>query len=145
MIKLKDIGSFEELPEIAMHIYQGNVPALQDAIAAGWDIEKGIVLSKYTTISPLDLALVSEKLEVVKLLVEHGVNLNVKNKPAFLKAVRYGKEELVRYVAAQGAKLDMVNQVRSGAYSEAYYGNKEHPAHSRAGTRYKTAWRRCIA
>lgn len=52
MIKLKDIGRFEELPEIAMHIYQGNVPALQDAIAAGWDIEKGIVLSKFTTISP---------------------------------------------------------------------------------------------
>ncbi|WP_409176406.1 ankyrin repeat domain-containing protein [Brevibacillus fortis] len=125
MITLKDIGRFEELPEIAMHIYQGNVPALQDAIAAGWDIEEGIVLSKYTTISPLDLAILSEKLEVVKLLVEHGVNLNVKNNPAFLMAVRYCKEELVRYVVAQGAKLDMLNQVRSGAYSEAYYGNKE--------------------
>lgn len=51
MIVLKDIGKFEELPEIAMHIYQGNIPALQEAITAGWDIEEGIVLSRYTTLS----------------------------------------------------------------------------------------------
>lgn len=58
MIVLKDIGKFEELPEIAMHIYHGNIPALHAAITAGWDIEEGIVLSKRTTLSPLDLALV---------------------------------------------------------------------------------------
>lgn len=123
MIVLKDIGRFEELPEIAMHIYKENIPALQAAIAAGWDIEEGIILSKYTTLSPLDLALISERLNVVKLLVEHGVNLNVKHNPAFLRAVRYCKEDIVRYIAAQGAKLDKLNQTGSGAYSQAYYGN----------------------
>lgn len=35
--------------EIAMRIYKGNIPALQAAIAAGWDIEDGIVIKKYTT------------------------------------------------------------------------------------------------
>lgn len=124
MIVLKDIGRFEELPEIGMHIYKGNIQALQAAIAAGWDIEEGIVLSKYTTLSPLDLALISQRLDVVKLLVEHGVNLNVHHNPAFLRAVRYCKENIVRYIAAQGAKMDMLNRVGSGAYSEAYYGNK---------------------
>lgn len=125
MIVLKDIGKFKELPEIAMHIYQGDIPALQAVLAAGWDIEEGIVLSKYSTLSPLDLALVSQRADVVKLLVEHGANLNVKQNPAFLRAVRYCKEDLVRYIAAQGAKLDMVNQVGSGAYSQAYFGNKK--------------------
>lgn len=125
MMVLKDIGKFKELPEIAMHIYQGDIPALQAALAAGWDIEEGIVLSKYTTLSPLDLALVAQRADVVKLLVEHGANLNVKQNPAFLRAVRYCKEDLIRYIAAQGAKLDMLNQVRSGAYSQAYYGNKK--------------------
>jgi len=124
MIVLKDIGKFEKLPEIGMYIYEGNIPALQAAIAAGWDIEEGIELSKYTTLSPLDLALVSQKMDVVKLLVEHGANLNAHHHPAFLGAVRYCKADIVRYIAAQGAKLDKLNQTGSGAYSQAYYGNK---------------------
>ncbi|MBU5211436.1 ankyrin repeat domain-containing protein [Heyndrickxia oleronia] len=124
MIVLKDIGKFEELPEIAMHIYHGNIPALHAAIIAGWDIEEGIVLSKRTTLSPLDLALVLQRREVVELLVEHGVNLNAHHNPAFLRAVRYCKEDIVRYIAAQGAKLDKLNQTGLGAYSQAYYGNK---------------------
>ncbi|MEK3946119.1 hypothetical protein BSK62_04680 [Paenibacillus odorifer] len=124
MIRLKDIGKFEELPQMAMHIYNGNIPELEAAIRAGWDIEEGIVLSQYTTLTPLALALISERMDVIKLLVQHGVNLNVKNNPAFLFAVRYCKEDIVRYIAAQGAKLDKLNQVKSGAYSQAYYGNK---------------------
>lgn len=125
MIVLKDIGRFEELPEIAMHIYKGNIPALEAAIAAGWDMEEGIVLSKHITLSPLDLALVSQQMEVVKLLVEHGVNLNVHHTPAFLRAVRYCGEDIVRYIAAQGAEMDKLNRTGSGAYSQAYYGNKK--------------------
>lgn len=125
MIVLKDIGRFQELPEIAMHIYRGNIPALDAAIAAGWDIEEGIELSKHIALSPLDLALVSQQMEVVKLLVKHGVNLNVHHNPAFLRAVRYCGEDIVRYIAAQGAEMDKLNQTGSGAYSQAYYGNKK--------------------
>lgn len=124
MINLKDIGKFEDLPEIAMHIYKGNIPALQAAITAGWNIEAGIILSKHNTLSPLDLALILQQMDVVKLLVAHGVNLNVNHNPAFLRAVRYCKEDIIRYIAAQGAKLDKLNQIGSGAYSQAYYGNK---------------------
>ncbi len=124
MIVLKDIGRFAELPEIAMDIVQGNLPALHTAIAAGWDMEKEIVLSKHTALSPLDLALISGQAEVVKLLVEHGVNLNVPRNPAFLRAVRYCGAEMVRYLHAHGAKPDKLNQTGSGAYTQAYYGNK---------------------
>lgn len=124
IIILKDIGRFKELPEIAMHIYKGNVPALHAAMEAGWDIEEGIILSKHITLSPLDLALVSQRMEVIKLLVEHGVNLNDHHNPAFLRAVRYCKEHIVRYVVAQGAEMDKLNHTGSGAYSQAYYGNK---------------------
>jgi ankyrin repeat protein len=125
MIQLKDIGKFETLPELAMHIHSGNVSALTGALESGWDIEQGIVLSKYTTLSPLELALISEQFEVVKLLVQHGVHLNVKNNPSFLIAVRYCREDIVRYVVAHGAKMDALNQVKSGAYDQAYYGNKK--------------------
>ncbi|MEK5319371.1 ankyrin repeat domain-containing protein [Paenibacillus sp. FSL L8-0644] len=124
MIKLKDVGNFKVLPEIAMHIVQGNIPALRQALTEGWDIEQGIVLSKYTTLSPLDITLITGQMEVLKLLVDEGVQLNVKDNPAFLTAVRYGTEEIVRYVVAHGAKLDGKNHVKSGAYEQAYYGNK---------------------
>lgn len=125
MIVLKDIGRFKELPEIAMQIYNEDLPALRAAIEAGWDIEAGIVLSKTTTLSPLDLALVTQRKKVVQLLVEHGVNLNVPQNPAFLRAVRYCGEDIVRYVVEQGAEMDKVNRVGSDAYSEAYCGNKK--------------------
>ncbi|MFC3749767.1 ankyrin repeat domain-containing protein [Paenibacillus sp. GCM10012306] len=125
MIVLKDIGRFEELPERAMHIYEGNIPALQAALASGWNIEESIVLSKHITVSPLDLALISQQKEVVKLLVEHGANLNVHHNPSFLRAVRYCKEDAVRYLVTQGAKMDKLNRTGAGAYSQAYYGNKK--------------------
>ena len=125
MITLKGIGKFNDLPEIAMHIYNSNIPALQVAIEEGWDIEADIKLSKHISLSPLDLALISQRLNVVKLLVEHDVNLNVKNNPAFLQAVRYCKEDIIRYIVAHGARLEMLNQVGSGAYSQSYYGNKK--------------------
>lgn len=124
MINLKNIGKFHELPEMAMHIYNGNVPALLLAIEKGWNIEEDIILSQHISLSPLDLSLRLQRLNVIRMLVEHGVNLNVKSNPAFLVAVRYCKEDVVRYIVKHGAKLDLLNQVGSGAYSQAYYGNK---------------------
>ncbi|WP_374017639.1 ankyrin repeat domain-containing protein [Paenibacillus thiaminolyticus] len=124
MIQLKDIGRFETLPDRAMQIVEGHVPALREAIAQGWDIEEEITLSKYTSLRPLHIAILAEQLPVVKLLIEHGANLNDKHDPAFLVAVRYCSEETVRYVAAHGAKLDALNRVKSNAYDQAYYGNK---------------------
>ena len=74
MIKLKDIGTFPAMPEIAMHIYSSNIAALQAAKVNGWDIEEEIILSKHISLSPLDLALIAEKLDVVKLLIDYHVN-----------------------------------------------------------------------
>lgn len=42
MIKLQDIGTFQELPELAMHIYTGNITALQAA-----RIKAGILKKRY--------------------------------------------------------------------------------------------------
>lgn len=77
MIKLQGIGTFPELPELAMYIYTGNVNALQVMRDKGWNIEEKICLNQHTSLSPLDLALITQRFDVVKLLVEDGVNLNV--------------------------------------------------------------------
>ncbi|MBP1989360.1 ankyrin repeat domain-containing protein [Paenibacillus eucommiae] len=125
MIKLKDIGNFGSLPEIAMQIYEGNIPALNKALANGWNIEESIELSKHTKLSPLDISLITGQQEVLKLLVEQGANLNTPNNPAILTAVRYCGEQIVRYVHTHGANLHVLNHLKSGAYEQAYYGNKK--------------------
>jgi ankyrin repeat protein len=112
------------LPDHAKAIYEGDTDAVEEFIKQGMDLEVEIILSKYIALTPLDLALICNQPEVVKLLVEHGVNLNVKNNPAILKAVRYCGEEIVRYLYQHGAKLNGLNRLKSSAYDEAYYGNK---------------------
>ncbi|WP_339166214.1 ankyrin repeat domain-containing protein [Paenibacillus sp. FSL R5-0341] len=125
MFKIGNQGSFETLPDHARAIYEGDTVAVEQFIKQGMDLEEEITLSKYIALTPLDLALICNQPEVVKLLVKHGVNLNVKNNPAILKAVRYCGEETVRYLYQQGAKLNGLNRVKSSAYDEAYYGNKK--------------------
>lgn len=112
MINLKDIGKFEDLPEIAMHIYKGNIPALQAAITAGWDIEAGIILSKHTTLIPLDLALILQQMDVVKLLVAHGVNLNVNHNPAFCEQFAIARK--ISFATLQRKEPSWTNSIKSG-------------------------------
>ncbi|MFS0855039.1 ankyrin repeat domain-containing protein [Paenibacillus taichungensis] len=125
MFKIGNQGTFETLPDHAMAIYKGDVIAVEEFIKQGIDLEKEITLSKYIALTPLDIALITNQQAVVKLLVDNGVNLNVKDNPAILKAVRYGGEEIIRYLHQKGAKLNGLSKVKSNAYDEAYYGNKK--------------------
>jgi len=124
MVKLKDIGNFNSVPQIVNDIIKGNTKALDEHLSGGWDIEKGIKIGEYTTLSPLDLALIMESFNSVKWLVEKGVNLNVKGNPSFLLAVRYCDEAVIRYLVEQGAKVNCVNEVKTEAFSQALYGKK---------------------
>lgn len=124
MIIIKDIGKYESLPQIANDIINSDISQLNHHLKEGWDIEKPIQLSKNSNLSPLDLALIMEAFQSVKWLIENNVNLNVKDNPSFLRAVRYCDEEIVRYVVAHGAKVNVVNRLKSEAYSQALYGNR---------------------
>lgn len=124
MIKIKDIGNFESVPQIVNDIIKGNTKALDEHLSGGWDIEKSIKIGKYTTLSPLDIALIMESFNSVKWLVEKGVNLNVKGNPSFLLAVRYCDEAVIRYLVENGAKVNCVNEVKTEAFSQALYGKK---------------------
>ena len=122
MIKLKDIGSFKSIPEILDDIIKENISKLDEHLAKAWDINKNISISKYTDLSPLDCALIMEAFESVKWLVEHGANLNTKDRPSFLTAVRYCDEKIIQYLVSYGAKVNLTNNVKSDAFMEAIYG-----------------------
>ena len=122
MVRLKDIGEFETIPEILNDILTESIPKLEEHLLKGWDIEKNISIGKYTDLSPLDCALIIEAFESVKWLVEHGVNLNKKDNPSFLTAVRYCDEKIIQYIVSNGAKVNLTNNVKSDAFMEAIYG-----------------------
>ncbi len=124
MIKLKDIGSFKSIPEILDDIIKENISKLDEHLAKDWDINKNISISKYTDLSPLDCALIMEAFESVKWLVEHGANLNTKDRPSFLTAVRYCDEKIIQYLVSYGAKVNLTNNVKSDAFMEAIYGKQ---------------------
>ena len=98
MIQIKDLGTFESVPHIVTDIVKGNIVALENALAEGWDIHKPIQLDNYSEYAPLELALVMNCLPSVQWLVEHGADLNEEENPSFLLAVRYGTKEIIEYV-----------------------------------------------
>ena len=122
MIKLKDIGDFETIPEIINDIINENISKLDEHLAKGWDIDKIISISEYTDLSPLDCTLIQGCFKSVKWLVEHGVNLNKKDNPSFLTAVRYCDEKIIQYLVSHGAKVNVTNNVKSDVFMEAIYG-----------------------
>ena len=122
MIKLKNIGDFEAIPEILNDIINENIPMLDEHLLKGWDIEKNITIDEYTDLSPLDCALIEGCFKSIKWLVEHGVNLNTKDNPSFLTAVRYCDETIIQYIVSHGAKVNVTNNVKSEAFMEAIYG-----------------------
>ena len=122
MIRLKDIGEFESISEILNDILTENILKLEEHLLKGWDIEKNISIDKYIDLSPLDCALIIEAFESVKWLVEHRVNLNKKDNPSFLTAVRYCDEKIIQYLVSHGAKVNVTNNVKSEAFMEAIYG-----------------------
>ena len=90
MLQLKELGTFEAVPEIVIDIVKGNIKALENALIDGWDIHKPIQLDNYSEYSPLELALVINCLPSVQWLVEHGVDLSVLVIKIFLGVVGFG-------------------------------------------------------
>ena len=60
MIHLKDLGSFESVPDLVTDIINGNITALESALNSGWDIAEPVQIGKYSKYSPLQLALVMD-------------------------------------------------------------------------------------
>ena len=124
MITIGNIGRFESIPQILNDVLNENISALEEHLLNGWKLNKAIRVGKYTELSPLDFALIMEKFQSIKWLTEKGANLNAKEHPSFLLAVRYCNEEVIRFLVSHGAKIDVMNNVGSEAFLEAYYGKR---------------------
>lgn len=125
MLKMKDLGNFNKVPQIVTDIVEGNTVALDTYLSEGWNIEKKIKIGEYFDETPLVIALVMEAFPSVKWLVEHGGNLNHKEDPAFCVAVRYCGEEIIRWLVAHGAKVSISRGIFGNAYVQALFGGRK--------------------
>ena len=51
MIHLKDLGTFEFVPDLVTAIINGNITALESALQGGWDIDEPIQIGKRIQVS----------------------------------------------------------------------------------------------
>ena len=56
MIQLKDLGTFESVPHIVTDIVTGNIRALENALANGWDINIPIEIGEYSEHTPFRIS-----------------------------------------------------------------------------------------
>ena len=124
MIQLKDLGTFESVPHIVTDIVTGNISALENALANGWNINQPIEIGEYSEHTPLELALVMCCLPSIQWLVENGAELNDEENPSFLLAVRYCNKEIIDYVVAHGANVHALNRVKVDVFQAALYGKQ---------------------
>lgn len=129
MIKIADLGSFEQVPPVVEALLAGDADALDAFLSSGWDIEAPLSLSKHIQERPLVLALCVNARASVRWLVEHGASLNQADEPAFPIAARYTDPAMMRYLVQQGADVHAERKVGGDAYMQALYGGKtEHLA-----------------
>ena len=115
-IKIKNIGKFTTVPQIALDIVNGNIMAIKTAFDKGWDINERI---KTVCRTPLELALTTEQFILAKWFVLHGADLNDKRSPSFLTAVRYCDEEVLRFLVHNGVNVHVVKNYIMDAFEVA--------------------------
>ena len=114
-IEIRNLGRFTTVPQVALDISLGNIESLESAFDHELDINGKI---KIVCKTPLDLALITEQFGCVKWLVSHGADLNAKGNPSFLTAIGYGNEEVIRYLAENGADINATNTFNAEAYEQ---------------------------
>ena len=113
MITIENIGRFETIPQILNDVLNENISALEEHLLKEWKLNKEIRVGKYTELSPLDFALIMRKFQFIKWLTEKGANLNAKEHPSFLLAVRYCNEEVIRFLTTRSEERRVGKECRS--------------------------------
>lgn len=99
--------------DISQDIIIGDLDVLQREFNKGWNINEPLWKyakeGEYTL--PLMLAIQHNNMKSVVFLVEHGAVLDTDPDHAFIYAMRYADEEIIRYVVNSGAKVKVYSRI----------------------------------
>ncbi|MDF2803810.1 MAG: hypothetical protein K0S61_3713 [Anaerocolumna sp.] len=103
MKKKEDLWQYD----VSEDVITGNTDHLLRELNAGWNINEPLL--KFAVqgcyMLPLMFAIQSNSMVSVKFLVEHGAMLDADPDHAFIYAMRYADEEIIRYVVKKGAQV----------------------------------------
>ncbi|WOO38734.1 ankyrin repeat domain-containing protein [Anaerocolumna sp. AGMB13020] len=103
MKKIEDLWNYD----VSEDIINGEIDHLRREIIKGWDVNEPLsiyaIQGKYML--PLMLAIKNNNLKSIQFLVEQGANLDIDPDHAFIFAMRYADEEVIRYLVNKGAKV----------------------------------------
>jgi uncharacterized protein len=104
-----------------------NIPALEQAIASGWHIDRHIRLSATSSIPAINIALSRNKPKLLDFLLDRGADIHFTLFNPLIWAIQDGCPlELIDRLIARGARLDAISHVGVGAYQAALYGKHLH-------------------
>lgn len=89
------------------------------------DFNSPFKVSEYTTITPLELALVENKTNVVKWLISKGVDLNTAGSPSIVTAAANSDLSIIELLLEKGADINALDNVGKGAPKAALYAKRQ--------------------
>ena len=78
MYKIGYMGTFEVVPKVVENIINSDIDNLEKEYKNGWDIDQKIVLSEYTDITPIEIAIQCNNEQAIRWLLEKGANVRAK-------------------------------------------------------------------
>lgn len=106
--------------EIVRSLLEEDIPALERALAAGWDIDRPMPQPDGWASPPINIALQRQKQRVIDFLLARGAHLNFQLDHPLIWAIGNGcAASTIEKLVAHGARLDATNQVDNGAYQAA--------------------------
>lgn len=107
MYNIGNLGSFETIPETAAAIYEKNLKKMQELYERGWNINEKISLGKYSNVTPLEIAVITNNTAPLRWLLENSVSLDIGNFTIIEQAAQHCNEKIVSLLLTRGA-LDLL-------------------------------------
>ena len=128
MYQIAYIGRWETLPETAAAICDHDISKLEAMLQGGLELNAPIQLSEYIKLTPLEIAVFRNDVDMIHFLLEHGADPNLaEEQPLLLSAVRCCGPEVVALFAEQVSQLNYKQKER--AFQEVRWGNRPENIH----------------